>query len=54
MLVELSKLGEEANNKIEAANVRIRALRREREEAAKALEERKVGNQKLTAVLQER
>ncbi|CAJ1336904.1 unnamed protein product [Effrenium voratum] len=51
--VELSKLGEEANNKIEAANVRIRALRREREEAAKALEERKVGNQKLTAVLQE-
>ncbi|CAE7270976.1 Uso1 [Symbiodinium sp. KB8] len=31
--VELSKLGEEANNKIEAANIRIRALRRERDEA---------------------
>lgn len=51
--VELSKLGEEANNKIEAANIRIRALRRERDEASRALTERREGNQKLQVLLEE-
>ncbi|CAE7544369.1 Uso1 [Symbiodinium natans] len=51
--VELSKLGEEANNKIEAANIRIRALRRERDEASRSLAERREGNQKLQLLLEE-
>eukprot|EP00435_Cladocopium_sp_Y103_P050424 s561_g15.t1 len=51
--VELAKIAEEANNKIEAANLRIRSLRREREEANNALEERRQGNQKLQAMLEE-
>eukprot|EP00913_Durusdinium_trenchii_P002092 g1931.t1 len=50
---DLSKIGEEANNKIEAANVRIRALRREREEAQRQLEERREGNMKLQSMLED-
>eukprot|EP00434_Breviolum_minutum_P023222 symbB.v1.2.020482.t2/scaffold1729.1/size181395/19 len=51
--VELAKIAEEANNKIEAANLRIRSLRRERDEAQRALEERRQGNQKLQSMLEE-
>eukprot|EP00438_Fugacium_kawagutii_P034788 Skav236252 [mRNA] locus=scaffold829:387938:389254:- [translate_table: standard] len=51
--VELAKLAEEANNKIEAANLRIRSLRRERSEAQHALEERRQGNKKLQDMLEE-
>jgi len=50
--VDLSKIGDEANNKIEAANVRIRALRREREEAQRAGEERKAANQNLQKMIE--
>mmetsp|Transcript_100059 Transcript_100059/g.254414 ORF Transcript_100059/g.254414 Transcript_100059/m.254414 type:complete len:408 (-) Transcript_100059:18-1241(-) len=36
---ELAKIGDEANSKIEAANVRIRALRQERDDAVREVEQ---------------
>jgi len=44
---ELAKIGEEANSKIEAANVRIRSLRQERDQAVREVEQQSMETRKL-------
>eukprot|EP00931_Biecheleriopsis_adriatica_P060616 TRINITY_DN36413_c0_g1_i1.p1 TRINITY_DN36413_c0_g1~~TRINITY_DN36413_c0_g1_i1.p1 ORF type:complete len:457 (-),score=100.10 TRINITY_DN36413_c0_g1_i1:44-1414(-) len=50
---ELSKVGEEANNKIEAANARIKALKVERDKAVAAIADRKAKNEQVLKNIQE-
>lgn len=50
---ELAKIGDEANSKIEAANFRIRALRRERDEALTSMQERRDANEQLRLALED-